>query len=114
MTGTKQRYLLVSRRDRSGALNLLHSIIEWARHPAQAFLSHDPLLEQKRLKLARREAEFLEDEDMVNLLDAVAGSPEEAATVACALLSGLRSPSGLPPVESAGPFFSCQVPEGNG
>ena len=30
-------------------LNLLHAILEWARHPAQGYLGHDPLLGQKRL-----------------------------------------------------------------
>jgi len=44
----------------NNVLNLLHAILAWARHPAQGYLAHDPLIGQKRLPKSRVEREFLE------------------------------------------------------
>jgi len=71
-------------------LNLLHSVLAWAREPAQGYLAHDPLIGQKRLTIRRKEAEFLEEREIGALLLAVGDSPEESAVVHVALLAGLR------------------------
>ena len=39
-------------------LDLLHSIVAWARHPAQGYLAHDPLVGEKRLPKPRVERDF--------------------------------------------------------
>ncbi len=70
--------------------NELHAILEWARHPAQAFLAHDPLIGQKRLKRRHREAEFFEDDDIAALLEAAADSSEGNAIIHLGLFAGLR------------------------
>lgn len=80
----------LSRKTFNNVLTLLRSILGWAREPAQSYLSHDPLIGQKPLKLNRPEAEFLEDEDMKALLDAARESAEENAFVHLALFAGLR------------------------
>lgn len=71
-------------------LNLLHSILAWAREPAQGFLSHDPLVGVKRVKVRRPEAVFLEDDEISALLEAASGSPEDSAIIHVALFAGLR------------------------
>lgn len=80
----------LSRKSFNNMLNLLHSILAWARHPAQSFLAHDPLIGQKRLRLEHAEADFLEEADMTALLEAVAESPEENGVVHLGLFAGLR------------------------
>lgn len=70
--------------------NLLHQILTWARHPAQGFIAHDPLIGVKRLRVRHREAEYLEDSDMQALLAAVANDPEANAIIHIALFGGLR------------------------
>ena len=64
-------------------LNLLHSILAWARLPAQSYLGHDPLVGQKPPKGERTEADFLEDRDITALLAAVADSPTHDAIMRC-------------------------------
>ena len=80
----------MARKSYNNLHNLLHSILSWAREPAQGFMSHDPLLGQKRLKITRREAEFLEDDDMKALLKAVREDAEANSVVQLGLLAGLR------------------------
>jgi hypothetical protein len=41
-------------------LNLFHVILEWARHPAQRYLAHDPLIGQKHVPKRKIERDFLE------------------------------------------------------
>lgn len=74
----------------NNALNLLHAILAWARHPARAYLKHDPLVGQKRLTVRRPEADFLEDDDMAALLGAVESNPRDSAIIHLALFCGLR------------------------
>ena len=71
-------------------LNLLHQILDWARHPAQGFMSHDPLVGQRRLRVDRPEAQYLEDESICDLLAVVADERRDLAIVSCALFAGLR------------------------
>lgn len=80
----------VSAKSYNNLLNLLHSILSWAREPAQGFLSHDPLVGVKRAKIARQEAAFLEDDEISALLAAASGSAEESAIIHVALFAGLR------------------------
>jgi len=80
----------MARKTFNNLFNQLHAILRWAREPAQSYLAHDPLIGQKRLKLKRREASFLEDEQIKALLEAAAGSPEENAIIHIALFAGLR------------------------
>jgi hypothetical protein len=49
-------------------LNLLHVILAWARHPAQAYLTHDPLIGLHRLPRSRVERAYLEPYEIVALL----------------------------------------------
>jgi integrase len=70
--------------------NLLHSILEWARHPARGYLKHDPLVGQKRLTVRRSEADYLEDAEIAALLDAASDDAEASAIVHVALFGGLR------------------------
>ncbi len=74
----------------NNTLNLLHSILEWARHPARAYLKHDPLVGQKRLTIRRPEANFLEDEEIAALVGAVADDAQANAIIHVALFAGLR------------------------
>jgi integrase len=69
-------------------LNLLHAIVEWARHPAQSYLAHDPLAGQKRLPRPRVERDFLEPKDIEALL--AAAEPPDDTILRLAVYSGLR------------------------
>lgn len=80
----------LSRKTFNNVLTLLRTILAWARHPAQHYLAHDPLLGQKRLQVPRVEADFLEDSDIKKLLDAVASTPDQDALISLALFAGLR------------------------
>jgi integrase len=69
-------------------LNLLHAILSWARHPAQAYLAHDPLLGQKRLPRSRIEREFLEPREIEAILRAA--KPPDDTILRLAIYAGLR------------------------
>lgn len=69
-------------------LNLLHAILAWARHPAQSYLAHDPLLGQKRLPRPRVEREFLEPREIERLLKAA--EPPDDTILRVAVYTGLR------------------------
>ena len=69
---------------------LLRAILTWAREPAQRYLAHDPLVGQKRLKLKRGNADFLQEDDIKALLEAAADVPTENAVVHLGLFAGLR------------------------
>ncbi len=70
--------------------NLLHSLLEWARHPARGYMRHDPLIGQKRLTIRRTEASYLEDAEIAALLGAGADDVEADALIHVALFAGLR------------------------
>jgi integrase len=69
-------------------LNLLHAILAWARHPAQGYLVHDPLLGQRRLPRRRIEREFLEPREIEALLGVA--EPPDDTILHVAIYSGLR------------------------
>lgn len=80
----------MSRKSFNNIFALLRSIVTWARDPARAYLALDPMVGQKRLKLRKREAEFLEDDEVAALLAAAAPDPEASALVYVMLFLGLR------------------------
>lgn len=70
-------------------LNLLHSILAWARHPAQSHIAHDPLDGQRRLPRRRIERDFLERHEITGLLKAAVTNTEYAILMV-AIYGGLR------------------------
>lgn len=80
-------------------LNLLHAILAWARHPAQGYLAHDPLLGQRRLPRPRIEREFLEPSEIEVLLKAA--EPPDDTVIRLDVYSGLRR----------GELFALQWPD---
>jgi len=73
----------------NNAVNLLHVILKWARHPAQGFLAHDPMVDLSRLPKRRMERRFLEPEQITALLEA-ANDVRDSTILALAVYSGLR------------------------
>ncbi|MCH8269204.1 MAG: site-specific integrase [Acidobacteria bacterium] len=69
-------------------LNLFHSILAWARHPAQGYLAHDPMIGQKRLPKRQAERDFLEPEEIEKLLRAA--EPPDDTLLHLAAFTGLR------------------------
>lgn len=71
--------------------NLLHAIVEWARHPERRYLAHDPLagLPKVRLPRAKRRQHF-EPAQVLELLRVAAETPPDDTIIKAALLSGLR------------------------
>ena len=69
-------------------LNLLHSIVAWARHPAQGYLAHDPLVGEKRLPKPRVERDFLEPHEIELLLEHAI--PPHDTILHLAVFTGLR------------------------
>jgi integrase len=69
-------------------LNLLHAILIWARHPAQGYLAHDPLIGLKRLPKPRMEREFLDLREIQALLGAA--TPPNDTILHIAIYTGLR------------------------
>ena len=78
----------ISRHHYNHLLNLFHSILAWARHPAQGYLAHDPLIGQKRLPKQHIERDFLEPEEIEELLGAA--EPPDDTIIHLAVYSGLR------------------------
>lgn len=70
-------------------LNLLHSILSWARHPAQSHIAHDPLDGQRRLPRRRIERDFLERHEITALLNAATTSTDYAILMV-GIYGGLR------------------------
>ena len=71
-------------------LNLLHAVLTWARHPAQAYLAHDPLVGVRRLPRAHVERAFLEPGEIPRLLTAAGEDARDTTILALAVWSGLR------------------------
>jgi Phage integrase family len=69
-------------------VNLFSVILAWARHPAQRYLAHDPLVGVKRLPRRQVERPFLEPDQIARLLK-VAGTPEDTIVMLGAY-AGLR------------------------
>jgi chromate transporter len=80
-------------------LNLFHAILAWARHPAQGYLAHDPLLGQRRLPRPRIEREFLEPAEIEVLLKAA--EPPDDTIIRLDVYTGLRR----------GELFALQWPD---
>ncbi|MEE2776345.1 MAG: tyrosine-type recombinase/integrase [Acidobacteriota bacterium] len=78
----------IAAKTRNHILVLLRQIVTWSRK--QGYVSDDPLEGVKRLKLDRREADFLERGDVIHLLNAVRDRPDENAVIHAALFAGLR------------------------
>jgi integrase len=78
----------LSAKSYNNLLNLLHAIVAWARHPAQAYLSHDPLIGQKRLPRAKVERDYLEPLEIAQLLKAA--KPPDDTLLRLAVYTGLR------------------------
>ena len=78
----------LTRKSFNNLLNLLHAILVWARHPAQGYLAHDPLIGQKRLPKQQAERDFLEPEEIEILLRAA--EPPDDTIIHLAVYSGLR------------------------
>lgn len=78
----------ISPKTYNNLLNLLKAILAWARHPARAYLTHDPLMGQKRLRVPKQEREFLEPGEITALLKAA--SPPDDTIIRLAVYSGLR------------------------
>jgi integrase len=70
-------------------LNLLHVILMWARHPAQGYLAHDPLVGLRRLPRSKVERAFLEPAEITALLTA-ADDVRDSTILATAVYTGLR------------------------
>jgi integrase len=70
-------------------VNLLHVILGWARHPAQSYLAHDPMVGLKRLPRTGVERAFLEPDQIAALLEA-ADDVRDSTVLALAVYSGLR------------------------
>jgi integrase len=71
--------------------NLLHAIVDWARHPERRYLAHDPLagLPKIRLPRAKRRPHY-EPEQVAQLLKAATLTPPDDTIIRVALYSGLR------------------------
>ena len=67
---------------------LLHAILRWARHPAQGYLAHDPLIGQERLTVPRVERRYLEPQEIDQLLKAA--PPPHDTVIHLAVFTGLR------------------------
>jgi len=78
----------LTRKSYNNLLNLLHAILAWARHPAQGYLAHDPLIGQKRLPRQDIERDFLEPKEIEKLLRAV--EPPDDTLLHLAVYTGLR------------------------
>ncbi len=70
-------------------LNLLSTVLTWARHPAQRYLAHDPLDGATRLPRSRVERPYLEPAQIARLLKA-ANTLEDTAIVMLGVYAGLR------------------------
>jgi hypothetical protein len=71
--------------------NLLHAIVDWARHPARRYLAHDPLAGLPRIRLPRaKKRPHFEPEQVASILTIAAKTPPDDTIIRTAALSGLR------------------------
>jgi integrase len=73
----------------NNVLNLLSTILTWAREPAHRYLAHDPLASISRLPRRDVERPFLEPPQIARLLKA-ATTPEETILIMLGVYAGLR------------------------
>ncbi len=78
----------LSKKTHNNIFTLLNSIFAWARK--QHYMTSDPLAGEKRIRIERSEADFLEHSDIVDILEAVTDSAEESAVIHLGLFAGLR------------------------
>jgi integrase len=72
----------------NNVLNLFHAILEWAR--LEQYLVHDPLRGQKRLPKPKVEREFLEPDEIEQLLKVATTHPPDDTILRVAVYTGLR------------------------
>ncbi len=70
-------------------VNLLHVILAWAKHPAQGYLAHDPMVGLRRLPRSKIERPYLEPAQIPILLTAAA-DVRDSTILAVAVYTGLR------------------------
>lgn len=71
--------------------NLLHVIVDWARHPSRRYLAHDPLSGLPSLAVPRgKKRPHFEPAQIVEILRVAAATPPDDVILRVALLSGLR------------------------
>ncbi len=70
-------------------VNVLSSILTWARRSAQAYLAHDPLIDIERLPKSKIERAFLEPSEITALLTA-ADDVRDSTILATFAYAGLR------------------------
>src|SRR5262249_54991723 len=71
--------------------NLLHAIIDWARHPARRYLAHDPLAGLPKIRLPRAKSRpHFEPRQVADLLRVAAETPPDDTIIKVVLFSGLR------------------------
>jgi integrase len=71
--------------------NLLHAILDWARHPSRRYLAHDPLDGLPKIRLPRAKSRpHFEPPQVGHLLRIAAETPPDDTIIRVALFSGLR------------------------
>jgi integrase len=71
--------------------NLLHAIMEWARHPERRYLAHDPLAGLPKIRVSRtKKRPHFEPAQVAELLRVAAETPPDDTIIRMALYSGLR------------------------
>src|SRR5262245_17541679 len=71
--------------------NLLHAITDWARHPARAYVAHDPLAGLPKLRLSRaKKRPHYEPDQVAAILALASETPPDDTIIRVAALSGLR------------------------
>ena len=71
--------------------NLLHAIIQWARHPERRYLAHDPLAGLPKIRVPRtKKRPHFEPAQVAELLRVAAATPPDDTIIRTALYSGLR------------------------
>lgn len=71
--------------------NLLHAVVDWARHPERRYLAHDPLAGLPRIRLPRaKKRPHFEPAQVFELLRIATETPPDDTIIRTALYSGLR------------------------
>jgi integrase len=71
--------------------NLVHAIVDWARHPERRYLAHDPLDGLPKLRIPRaKKRPHYQPEQVAELMRIAAETPPDDTIVKVAVYSGLR------------------------